>query len=199
MSVIKNFFLELDRMWPQPEANGRRVRLPLIGCGALILQTGYERGTKDSDVFETPALAAEIKQRLLALAGSGTALHERHSIYIDIVANGLPLLPHVPVWHPVPQINGALEHLELAVLDVVDVVVSKLKRFHSNDRKDIEAMIRLGLVPHARLLERFRGAVDEFIGDARAADLPRYIENLHLVERDVLLVPETEIELPSWI
>lgn len=85
------------------------------------------------------------------------------------------------------------------MLDVVDVVVSKLKRFHSNDRKDIEAMIRRGLVPHARLIERFRGAVDEFIGDARAADLPRYIENFHRVERDMLMMPETEIEVPSWI
>ena len=26
-----------------------------------------------------------------------------------------------------------------------------------------------------------------------------YVQNLHTVERDLLLVPETEIELPSWI
>ena len=60
-------------------------------------------------------------------------------------------------------------------------------------------MIERGLVPHERLIERFRSAVDMFLGDAREVELPRYIANLHRVERDMLLVPETEIELPSWI
>jgi hypothetical protein len=85
------------------------------------------------------------------------------------------------------------------VLDVVDVVVSKLKRFNANDQSDIDAMIERGLVPHDRLIDRFRAAVDEFMGDARAEDLPKYVANLHRVERDMLVVPETEIELPSWI
>ncbi|HEY1551709.1 MAG TPA: hypothetical protein VGG28_27970 [Kofleriaceae bacterium] len=30
-------------------------------------------------------------------------------------------------------------------------------------------------------------------------DLPKYVANLHRVERDMLGVDETEIELPSWI
>lgn len=199
MQVIRDFFVEIDQLWPQQAMHGRKVQLSIIGCGALMLQTHYERGTKDSDVFETIDLTAEAKQRLLALAGAGTMLHKRRSIYLDIVPNGLPFLPHVPLWHPVPDINGALQHLELRVLDVVDVVVSKLKRFHANDQSDIDAMIERDRVPHERLVDRFRAAVDEFIGDARAADLPRYIANLHRVERDMLLVPETEIELPSWI
>lgn len=199
MQVIRDFFIELDRLWPPREAGGRKVQLRLIGCGALMLQASYERGTKDSDVFETTELTTEIKQRLLELAGSGTALHKRRRLYIDIVANGIPFLPHVPVWHAVPEITGALAHLELSVLDVVDVVVSKLKRFHANDQSDIDAMIQRGLVPHDRLIDRFREAVDVFIYDARGADLPKYIANLHRVERDMLGVPETEIELPSWI
>jgi hypothetical protein len=120
-------------------------------------------------------------------------------MYVDIVANGLPFLPHVPVWRPDPELDRTLQHLELAVLDVVDVVVSKLKRFHENDRRDIDAMIRLGRLPHARLVERFLSAVDTFICDARGPDLPKYIANLHRVEEDMLGVPATEIELPSWL
>ena len=95
--------------------------------------------------------------------------------------------------------NRRLEKLELFVLDVVDVVVSKLKPFRANDQSDIDAMIKRGLVPHESLLERFRAAVDEFSGDARASDLPQYIKHLHRVERDMLGVDETEIDLPSWI
>lgn len=197
MQVIEDFFIEIDQRWPRTPA--RKIRLSIIGCGALMLQADYERGTKDSDVFETVDLLDDTKQRLLAIAGVGTDLHRRRKLYIDIVANGVPFLPHVPVWHPIPGLNKVLEHLEVVVLEVVDVVVSKLKRYNANDRSDIEAMIDLGLVPHDRLLERFRAAVDEFSGDARAQDLPTYVEHLHHVERDILGVAESEIELPSWI
>jgi hypothetical protein len=87
-----------------------------------MLQVDYERGTKDSDVFETFDLSRETKDRLLGIAGVGTELERLH-------------------W---------------LALDVVDVAVSKLKRFHANDQADIGAMIARGLVSHERLVERFR-------------------------------------------
>ncbi len=113
--------------------------------------------------------------------------------------NGIPFLPHVPLWHPVPDLNASLRRFEVLALDVVDVVVSKLKPFRPTDIDDIDAMIDRGLVPHDRLVERFRGAVDELVGDARASELPTYVDHLHRVERDMLGVAETEIELPSWV
>jgi len=195
MQVVEDFFLEIDRQWPREPAT--KIRLSVIGCGALLLQANYERGTKDSDVFETVDLLDDTKHRLVQIAGPGTDLHRRRKLYI--VANGLPFLPHVPVWRPVPSLNAVLERLDVVVLDVVDVVVSKLKRYHANDQSDIDAMIDLGLVSHDRLLERFRAAVDEFSGDARAQDLSKYVAHLHRVERDMLGVAESEIELPSWI
>lgn len=198
MRAIRDFFTEIDRAWLR-EADEPKVRLSIIGCGALLLQASYERGTKDSDVFETVDLSAATKQRLLAIAGPGSTLHQRRRLYVDIVGNGVPFLPHVPLWHPTRELNATLAHLELVVLDIVDVVVSKLKRFSANDFADIDAMIARGLVPHDRLIERFTAAVDEFSGDARAEDLPTYVEHLHQVERDMLGVEETEIELPSWI
>lgn len=199
MHIIRDFFVEVDRLWPRVQVSGRKARLSIIGCGALMLQASYERGTKDSDVFETTDLTDETKRRLVELAGKGTELHRRRNLYVDIVANGIPFLPHVPQWHPVTEINNALQHLELVALDIVDVVVSKLKRFGANDQSDIDAMIERGLVPHEQLIDRFRAAVDDFIGDARAEELPRYVANFHRVERDMLVVPETDIELPSWI
>ena len=30
-------------------------------------------------------------------------------------------------------------------------------------------------------------------------DLPRYVANLHTLERDEFFVPESDIDLPSWI
>jgi len=164
-----------------------------------MLQVSYERGTKDSDVLETAALSPEIKNQLVRLAGAGTALHHQWKLYLDVVGNGIPFLPSDARWHPMDTLNAKLTNLELYALDVVDVVVSKLKRFNANDQTDIDAMIERDLVEHDELITRFRSAVDVFIYDARAADLPKYIEHLHRVERDMLGVAETEIELPRWI
>jgi hypothetical protein len=97
------------------------------------------------------------------------------------------------------RLNQSLSHFEVHVLDVVDVVVSKLKRFNAIDQNDIDAMIELDLVPHDRLVERFESAVDWFSSDARADDLPGYVANLNVVETEYLLVEPTDIELPSWV
>jgi hypothetical protein len=175
------------------------VVLHLIGCGALMLQTNYERGTKDADVLELGDLHGPAKDRLLALGGKESELHRQHLVYLDVVGNGVPFLPLRPVWRAKPSLQESLAHFEVRVLDVVDVVVSKLKRFHANDQADILAMVNLGLVSHAALVSRFVSAVDRWSCDARAEDFPRYVRNLHRVERDMLGVEETEIELPDWI
>lgn len=161
-----------------------------------MLQASYERATKDSDIFETTSLTKDIQTKLLALAGKSSALCMRRRIYIDIVANGIPFLPTMPLWHPV-AFSSNLSKFELRVLDIVDVVVSKLKRFSANDLSDIDAMIGRGLVPHVRLVERFTSAFREFSHDARAAELLHYVEHLHQVERDLLGVAESEFDVES--
>jgi hypothetical protein len=159
----------------------------------------YQRGTKDSDVLETADLQEETRTRLVELAGPGTNLHNRHKLYIEIVSSGLPLLPQAPAWRDIPDLNKDLTHFRVEVLHVLDVVVSKLRRFHANDIRDLEAMVNLDLVPHAALLERFLSAVDCFLMDSRAEELSRCVKNFHRVERDMLFVDETPIVLPDWL
>lgn len=196
--MIERFLEDLDQSWRGPRAP--KIPLRVIGSTALMLQTRYVRGTKDSDVLQTAAIDDALKARLLEHAGPSTPLHRRHRIYLDIVCSGIPLLPHSPVWHPKHELNAKLQTFEVAVLDVVDVVVSKLKRFAADDRSDIKAMIDGDLVPHERLISRFRDAVDEFADGAQGADLPRYIRNLHQTERDMFgLARPTPIELPDWL
>jgi hypothetical protein len=197
MSAVSDFFGEIDNRWRGPPSP--KIPLLVLGSAALFLRTDYERGTKDSDVLQTAELTPATTTLLLALAGEGTALHTRHRLYIDIVANGLPLLPHVPLYHPLDDLNASLRHFEIHVLDVVDVVVSKLKPFRVSDRDDIKAMIDRKLVPHDLLVERFRDAVDDFAGGAGAEDIPRFIKNLNRIERDLLNVPESQIDLPDWL
>lgn len=191
MSSVDEFFREIDRRWTEPTTD--RIRLNIIGSGALMLQAQYERGTRDSDVLETESLTPPIKDALLALAGHGTKLASRTGMYLDIVRNGIPFLPRVPHWHPASTLR--LEHFEVQALAVVDLVVSKLKRFSPNDVDDADAMFKLGLVDHAELVARFHSAFIEFSHDNRAAELERYVANLHRVERDMLNVPETKFDL----
>lgn len=195
MDSIRDFLRDLDRSW-ETAASGPRIKLQVFGCSALLLQTSYQRLTKDSDVLETSDHTPEVKTQLELLAGRGTRLHARHRLYIEIVPNGIPFLPHAPAWHP---LELALQWFAVTVLDVTDVVVSKLARFNADDRSDIDAMIEGGHVTHDQYVRRFRDAIDERSTDARADQLPKIIERFHTVERDMFGVDETEIPLPSWV
>jgi len=197
VSLIKNLIKDVDRLWGG--AGRGKIRLSIIGSVALMLQTPYERGTKDSDILEVATLTTETKEHLLQLAGHGTDLHRRYRVYLEFVAPGIPFLPQRPLFHLVHDLNGELDHFEIEVLDVVDVVVSKLKRFHANDVSDIEAMVNLEKVEHAHLVGRFRAAVETYALDPCAEALPKYVRNLHRIERDCFQMAETRIDLPSWI
>jgi hypothetical protein len=197
MSPFDDFFRDVDRSWSL--ARAAKVPLRVIGSAALMLQTRYRRRTKDGDVLETTSLDEDAKDHLRSIAGPGTLLHAQHRLYLDIVRSGIPFLPQRPRCHLLPQLNATMAHIQLEVLDTVDVVVSKLKRFSASDIGDIQAMIDLGKVDHGDLVSRFRDAVDLFTLDAQADDLPVIVRHFHRVERDYFGVKPTEIELPDWI
>lgn len=81
MTVVDEFFREIDRRWNHPTTD--RITLNIIGSGALMLQAQYERGTRDSDVLETESLTPPIKDALLALAGRSTKLAAQTGMYLD--------------------------------------------------------------------------------------------------------------------
>ncbi|MGH7439509.1 MAG: DUF6036 family nucleotidyltransferase [Polyangiaceae bacterium] len=197
MEALSDLLRAVDGRWERPAS--KRIPLRIIGSSALMMQTRHERGTKDGDVLETIDLAPETKSRLLQLAGKGTPLHARHRIYVEFVSTALAFLPQTALYHPHGALNATLRHFEIGVLDVVDVVVAKLARFHADDRSDIEAMVEIGLVPHGRLVARFQAALDFFSGDASEQEFPRYVRNLNTVERDLLGLAESRVELAEWV
>ena len=195
--MIREFIRDLDSSWPGMATD--RIVLKLIGSAALMLQANYVRVTKDADVLQVEPLTADLCQRLEALAGRGSALDRRHNMYLEFVGAGLPFLTRAPLWHEFTEL-GELNHFRIEVLDVVDVVVSKLARYNANDAQDIDAMITRGLVPHGLLIERFKAAVDGYEMDAHAeAKLPRFIGRLHQIERDHFGLPPTHIEIPAGV
>lgn len=85
MTLIHEFFRELDAGWGTPPP--AKVCLRVIGSSALMLQTDYARGTKDSDVLETNDLTDNVKSRLLAAGGMGSRLHTKYAMYLELVSS----------------------------------------------------------------------------------------------------------------
>ena len=193
MELIRNFLTEIDARWKP--IGEEPITLQIIGSAALMLQTTYERGTKDGDVLESRHGSPKIKEQLLALAGKGTDMNKQFRVYIDMVNRAILFLPQQPIFHPLPKLS--LKNFKIEVLDVTDVVLSKLKRYSSDDANDIRAMAEKKLLDHKKLAARFEAAADWFSTDARADDVPRYLRNLRKVERDILDVPPSKIELPD--
>ena len=196
LNRFESILLEIDAHW-----SGGLVPAPIriIGSTALMFQAEYLRGTKDGDILGLDPVVGPVRDKLLELAGKGSEVHRRHQIYLDIVNPGLLFLPRPAQYHDLERLNGKLRHFRVSVLDVVDVVVSKLIRFNANDLDDIRAMVDLDRVPAKALVARFRSAMDWFLLDARADDLPRYVSNLNRIEREMLLFPPTAIQLPDWL
>jgi hypothetical protein len=93
-------------------------------------------------------------------------------------------------------IENTLEAIKIEALDINDVILSKLKRFNGDDANDIRAMAEKKLLNHDLLIERFKAAADWFSLDARASDVPKHLNKLRTVERDILGLTPTNIELP---
>jgi hypothetical protein len=193
---IEQFFIELDGLWGGADP---RLAIKMLGSTALMLQTEYLRNTKDTDVLGIMPVEGEVREKLTNLAGHGSPMEADYRFYLDIVPSGLPFLPHTPQFLPLDSLNARLGSFQVSALAVIDVVVSKLKRFNGRDRDDIRAMVDMELVEREELLERFRSAVDRFSGDARAEDLPKVVRNLHWIERECFSAPPTRIELPPWV
>lgn len=193
MTRPESLLAAVDAAWEPPVPG--KTTLHVIGASALALQTGYDRGSQDTDVLESAEIPPERRESLLTLAGEKTALAKRMGLYLQFVPAGLPFLPQKPTFHVVPTL-AELRQLDVRVLDVVDVVVSKLKPFRPRDVADIKAMADAGTLDPERLLARLHAAIDWYQLDARAEkDLPRIIKNFHTVQRDFLAVPETEFDL----
>lgn len=193
MTRPESFLKAVDAAWNPPVPG--KTPLRIIGASALVLQTGFDRGSQDADVLETAEIPPGHRTSLLALAGEKTELAKRTGLYIQFVPPGVPFLPQKPLFHEVPAL-ATLRHLDVQVLDVLDVVVSKLKPYRSRDVTDIKAMADAGALDPERLLARLRAAIEWYELDARAErDLPRIIKNFHAVQRDVLAVPETPFDL----
>jgi hypothetical protein len=192
VNPFAEFLRAVDAAWSLK--TDHKIPLHVLGSTALFLQTDYVRGTKDGDVLQTRHIASPIRERLLELAGPKSKLAVNYGMYIDIVSPNIPMLPMSSEWHAYPL---RLQHFEVEVLDIHDVVVSKLKRWHAGDRDDVRAMAEADRLHRDRLISRFEAVVDRYKFDGRADLLPRMADRLNFIERDWLAEEPTLFDFPE--
>lgn len=77
--------------------------------------------------------------------------------------------------------------------------MSKLARWSSDDRDDVQAMIEGNYVAHNKLKARFQEVIEAYKFDGRADLLAKMAERFNQAERDWFLVSETPFDFPEDI
>jgi hypothetical protein len=160
-------FLESARRISEPLRKLPKKVLPVhmyvAGGAALHFYTG-ERVTQDIDAAFSKRIALPDKLEVSYRDADGAA----QLLYLDRQYSDTLALLHEDAYRDSEPL--ALPGLEAAVLDVrlltpTDLAVTKIGRFTSQDRDDIAALARRGLVHSASLRARAEAAVRNFVGD----------------------------------
>ncbi len=139
------------------------VRMYVAGGAALYFYTG-ERVTQDIDAAFSKRIALPDKLEVAYRDADGAA----QLLYLDRQYSDTLALIHEHAYKDSEPL--ALPGLEPEILDVrlltpTDLAVSKTGRLTSQDRDDIAALARRGLVHSASLRKRAEEAVANFVGD----------------------------------
>ena len=145
-----------------------RPEKPVIACvaggAALHFYTGA-RYSRDIDAKILARVMIDPQELQVAYRGSdGRA----RLLYFDTQYNDSFALLHHAAYddaRPIAVEGVDRRRLEIRLLTPVDLAVSKLSRFSGQDRDDIRALARRGLVTAAALRRRAQTALPDYVGN----------------------------------
>ena len=88
----------------------------------------------------------------------------REAVHFDTNYNSTFALMHEDYTDDSIPLDMGIEHIRLYVLSPLDLAVSKIARFADNDKDDIAALVRLGLISADEIEQRATGALAGYIG-----------------------------------
>lgn len=144
---------------------GLPIRMYVAGGAALHMYTG-ERVSMDIDATFSHRIALPPDLEVAYRDADGAA----RVLYLDRQYNDTLGLLHEDAYDDsVPlTLAGTDPHvLEVRLLSALDLAVSKLGRFTSQDRDDIAALARRKLITSAALRGRAEDALKGYVGDTR--------------------------------
>lgn len=147
-----SFFTELDAALGQP------ADFHCIGGFVVSQYYGFARETADLDVLKV--IPPEAGREALLLAGMGSALQNRHRVYIDnvTIANYpdnyesrlvrvFPLWPNVRLWAIEPH----------------DLALTKLERSNDRDIRDVIFLAQARLISRDVLIARYEAELEPYL------------------------------------
>ena len=147
----------------QLSPKARPVRMYVAGGAALHLYTG-ERISRDIDASFSHRIALPENLEVAYRDADGAA----RVLYLDRQYNDTFALLHERAYDDsVPLVLAGLDSnlLEVRLLSPLDLAVSKLGRFSSQDRDDIVSLARHKLIDSVKLRRRAQSALGGYVGD----------------------------------
>jgi hypothetical protein len=142
-SEIERFLHAIDDELERFARPGERLDLYLLGRSALILRYGLALATKDVDLV-TRMDVPDLQRKAFELYGKGTANSRIWGLYLEGVPEALPPLPG-SYRRLAVDLPGNWKVLQPKQLELHDLAVTKLKRFHAGDREDLQILCSAGL------------------------------------------------------
>lgn len=140
------------------------VEVHCLGGFVVTVVYGFARPTADVDVL-TVVPRGEV-ERLIDLAGKGSALHRKHGLYLDLVT-----VPEDYEQRLVEVAAGAFKRLRLFALDPYDLALAKLERNIQRDRDDVKHLARTVPLDMNMLRERYEKELRPYLGNPEREDL----------------------------
>jgi Nucleotidyltransferase of unknown function (DUF6036) len=141
--------------------------LSLYCCGGFALTEVYKttpRSTIDIDFIGAVPSISSFEPDILKLASKGSAMHERHKVYLEHVT----VIQYPPEDYEsrcIPVSKGRWRFLKLFVLEPHDLALSKLERNSQRDRNDVLSLWKAGLLNCDTLKNRYDLEVRPYIAD----------------------------------
>jgi hypothetical protein len=156
-----SLFLEIDRAFQSPLA------LHCIGGFAIATLYGLPRPTVDVDCLAV--IPADQIAPLEVLAGAGSALHQKHGVYVQHV--GIVTVPEDYTDRLIDMFPGTYTRFELRGLEGHDLALSKLERNSARDREDVKFLARAVPLDLAVLESRYRAELRPYLATPERHDL----------------------------
>ena len=120
-------------------------------------------------------------------AGKNTAIARREGYFFEVVPPIYPLAPGMfDRALPIEGLN--LQAITPFAIELHDIIITKLGRYHAKDRSDIELLTRVPGFHHERLTELYALARDE-VNTYWSDKLEKTDRNLNLVRTVILGLP----------
>lgn len=143
------------------------IELHCLGGFVVTMLYGLARPTADVDVMMiAPGNAS---QYLLGMAGKGSALHQKHGVYLDFVA--VVTVPEDYEQRLTELFPKVFKRLRLYAFDPYDLALAKLERNIQRDRDDVKYLARTIPLNPLLLKDRYEKELRPYLGNPVREDL----------------------------